>query len=311
MPVASHAVLCYCWDVAVGVRLGQGETGMKTVFSLLPVLLVCVSVHAWGGVAGERLHGESVARVCCAGHSAAEPVELTGRQLRQAIRRTRLQFLLLGMVEAGTLLPGGIDMPVDFLGDDRVLESDNFDDDDEDIRYGVRAVFTDLAVEGLRVFGKQFPERDTGGVPTWHLTLTVDTIATRADVDASADLSDMDDDWSWLDFLPRGTAETSGRARLTIRHAAVPVDVTVGVDEDGEAVSRFTIIPPDREHELDEGSKDLDVDLRELSAYDYDVSESLLDLMEPAIEELLYEELDIESLLSKAAGEVLDAPLSF
>jgi hypothetical protein len=242
-----------------------------------------------------------------------EPIELTDRQLRKAIRRVRLQFMLLSILEARSFIEDGINRPVNFLGEDRILDSDNLDDEDDDIKYTVEAIFKDIRIKNLLIIGKLFPEKNETDIPTWHLTLTVDEIGTCADVEATADLTAREDDGSLLDLLPAGTASTSGEACLTVKNARVPVDVTIAKDEDEEdkLISKFTVIPPEREDELDEGSKDLDVELHELILYDYAVSKFILELMEPAVEELLYKELDIETLLSEAAEEVLEAPLSF
>jgi hypothetical protein len=240
-------------------------------------------------------------------------LDLSDKELRRAIRKVRVQFLLLSVLEALIFAADGIDLPVNFLGEDIILESDNLDDEEDDIKYTVKARFKNIKITNLFIPGKLLPEKNSNGIPVWNLTLMVEEIGTCADVNATADITNREKDGSYLDFVPVGTASTSGEACLTIKNARVPVDVTIARDEDDEdrIVSKFTVIPPNREHELDEGTKKLEVQLNDLTAYNYVVSQLILDLLEPAVEDLLYNELDIDELLSEVAEEVLEVPLSF
>jgi hypothetical protein len=238
-------------------------------------------------------------------------LDLSGIELRRAIRKVRAQFILLSILQSLTFVPDGINLSVDFLGEDGILESDNLDDEEDDIKYTVRADFKNLKIINMYIPGKFLTKRDSNGIPVWNLTLMVEEIGTCADVEATADTTERENDGSYLDLIPEGTATASGEACLTIKNARVPVDVTIARDEDNEIVSKFTVIPPAREHELYEGSKKLEVDLDDLTAYDHVVSELILELLEPAVEDLLYKELDIDELLSEAAEEVLEIPLSF
>ncbi len=240
-------------------------------------------------------------------------LDLTDRELRRAVRRVKQQFLLLSILEALTFTDDGINLAANFLGEDAVLESDNLDDEEDDIKYTVKARFKNINITDLFIPGKLRPEKDVNGIPVWHLTLIIEEIGTCADIEATADTTNREKDGSYLDLIPAGTASTSGEACLTVKNARVPVDVTIAMDEDdeGRVVSKFTVIPPARENELDEGTKKLKVQLDDLTAYDFAVSQLVLELLEPAVEDLLYEELNIDELLSEAAEEVLEIPLSF
>ena len=244
-------------------------------------------------------------------------LELSDKELRRATRKVGAQFLLLYIIEALTFTSDGINMPVNLTGDNIILESDNLDDEEDNIKYTVKAKFKNIKIKNLFISGMLSPKKNNNGIPVWSLTLMLEEIGTCADVDATAEKINGELDGSYLDLIPKGTASTSGEACLTIKNARVPVEVTIARDEDDDdddddrIVSRFTVIPFGREHELDEGTKKLEVQLNDLTAYNYVVSQLILDLLEPAVEDLLYNELDIDELLSEVAEEVLEVPLSF
>jgi len=240
-------------------------------------------------------------------------LELSDKELRRAKRKVGVQFILLFVLEALTFTTDGINIPVNLTGENIVLESDNLDDEEDNIKYTVKAVFKNIKITNLYIPGMLSPKDDNNGIPIWNLTLILEEIGTCADVEATAEKINGEIDGSYLDLIPTGTASTSGKACLTIKNARVPVDITIVRDEDDEdrLVSKFTVIPLGREHELDEGTKKLEVQLNDLTAYNYVISQLILELLEPAVEDLLYKELDIDELLSEVAEEVLEIPLSF